>query len=150
MSILRIREKLIVILNVKDSPLKTSLSFGIGVFIGISPLLGLHTILGVIVSILFKLNKFITLIGVYVNNPWTIVPIYTFATWVGLKITGRSFFFNIKWNKIKFYLFLNELKELLWPFIIGSTLVGLVSGIAGFIVIFYAFKLKSVATKNIK
>jgi uncharacterized protein (DUF2062 family) len=52
-----------------------------GVFIGMSPLLGIHTVLGLFAASVLRLNRLITLVGVYVTNPWTIVPIYSFGTW---------------------------------------------------------------------
>ena len=65
-----------------------ALAFSVGIFVGMSPLFGIHTILGLILAWIFSLNKFVTIVGVYITNPWTIVPIYTFATWFGGKLLG--------------------------------------------------------------
>ena len=65
-----------------------ALSFSLGVFFGFSPFVGLHTVIGLAAAVLFRLNKVAVLLGVYLNNPWVLVPYYAFATWVGLLITG--------------------------------------------------------------
>lgn len=82
------REKFKSIFKVKDSPQRIAAAFAVGVFMGISPLLGLHYIGGFFLAWLFRLNKLVTLVGVSVNNPWTIVPISTFCVWIGARIMG--------------------------------------------------------------
>ena len=76
------------LLHTKDTPHRLALAFAAGVFIGMSPLLGLHTVLGIALAWTCGLNRIATLTGVFVTNPWTIVPIYTFSTWLGAKILG--------------------------------------------------------------
>jgi uncharacterized protein len=129
------------ILSVNESPHKVAQAFAMGIFIGMSPLLGLHTILGIVLAWQLRLNKLVTLIGVYVTNPWTIVPIYTFATWFGAKILGVS---NIippmDWAHMTCKALFNEFKHLLMPFIVGSTLIGFLSAILGYILIYRAVR----------
>ena len=133
-----LRDKLREVLRINDSPRKIAISFAIGVFIGMSPILGLHTVLGIAAAWLFRLNKFVTIIGVYITNPWTIVPIYTFATWVGARLLGiKKILPAINWHDIHWNSLLNEMELLLWPFVIGTTLVGLLSAIAGYVIIYH-------------
>ncbi len=114
-----------------------ALSFGVGVFIGMSPFLGLHTIMGIAGAWIFHLNKFVTIAGVYVTNPWTIVPIYTFATWIGAELLGiHEIIPDINWNDISFSQVINEMQPLLLPFLFGTTLLGLISGFAGYLIIY--------------
>ncbi|HEV8130691.1 MAG TPA: DUF2062 domain-containing protein [Acidobacteriota bacterium] len=76
------------IVSTDETPKRLALSFTIGTFLSFSPPLGIHTILGLSIAYLFHLNRTAMVVGVYLNNPWTIVPYYAFATWVGIKITG--------------------------------------------------------------
>ncbi len=116
-------------------------AFAIGVFIGMSPLLGIHTVLGLLAAWLFRLNRLITLVGVYVTNPWTIVPIYSFGTWIGAKIIGMNKIIPvIDWTEITFLGFLKEFRPLLLPFIIGSTAIGIVSAIVSYFILYNAVK----------
>jgi len=116
-------------------------AFAVGVFIGMSPLLGLHTVLGLFAAWLLRLNRVITLVGVFVTNPWTIVPIYSFGTWVGAKIIGLNKVIPvIDWTEITILGFLKEFRPLLLPFIIGSTALGIVSAIVGYFILYTAVK----------
>lgn len=102
-----------------------------------SPVLGLHTILGILAAWIFRLNKFVTLVGVYVTNPWTIVPIYTFATWLGARMLGVDHILpDIDWHNQGIMDLLRDLEPIFLPFIIGTVFLGLISGIAGYIVIY--------------
>lgn len=85
-----LRERIRLLLTVKGTPTELSLAFSIGVFIGMSPFLGLHTVLALAVASLFRLNKLVTLAGAYITNPWTILPIYTFGTWLGIKVMSHE------------------------------------------------------------
>jgi uncharacterized protein (DUF2062 family) len=134
-----LRDKLREVLKVNDSPHKIAISFAIGIFIGMSPILGLHTVLGLAAAWVFRLNKFVTIIGVYVTNPWTIVPIYTFATWFGAKLMGlKDIIPDIQWNNLTFSYLVNEMKPLLLPFVFGTTFIGFLSAVIGYVVVYKA------------
>lgn len=106
-----------------------------------SPLLGIHTILGLIVATLFRLNKFVTIVGVYITNPWTIVPIYTFSTYVGAKLLGiEKIMPNIDWHNLSLTKIVSELSDLLIPFLIGTTFIAILSGLLSYIIIYHAIK----------
>ena len=135
------RDRLREILRIKETPHRIAMSFSTGVFIGMSPFLGIHTILGVIVAWIFRLNTFAIIAGVYVTNPWTIVPIYTFSTFVGIQCLGlQQIIPKIDWSTITFSKFLNELTPFLMPFIVGTLLVGFLSSIITYIIIYNTVK----------
>jgi len=136
---LALRDKLRQVIGVKDTPRKIALSFGIGIFLGMSPLLGLHTLLGILAAWVFRLNKFVTIVGVYVTNPWTIVPIFTFATWLGGRLLGLEHILpDINWHSIGISELIRDLEPILPPFIVGSVFLGLVCGVIGYALIYYA------------
>jgi uncharacterized protein len=76
------------LLHIEDTPERTALAFAIGVFLGFSPFLGFHTLLGLALAFLFRLNRIAVLLGVWSNTPWFLLPFYTFATWVGMAVVG--------------------------------------------------------------
>jgi uncharacterized protein (DUF2062 family) len=78
------RELLKKLLRIEDTPERTALAFSIGIFLGFSPFLGLHTLTGLAIAFLFKLNRVAILLGVWSNTPWWLVPYYTLATWLGM------------------------------------------------------------------
>lgn len=76
------------LLHVEDTPEKTALAYSIGIFLGFSPFLGFHTLMGLAIAFLFNLNRVAVLLGVWSNTPWWIIPYYTMATWLGMWVTG--------------------------------------------------------------
>lgn len=128
--------KQIVLTN--DSPHKVASSVAVGIFLGMSPFFGLHTVLGIAAAWIFNLNKFVTIAAVYITNPWTIVPIYTFATWFGAQLLGMEQIIpDINWKEISFLEFFYQMRSLLFPFLLGTTILGLVSGFAGYAITYW-------------
>lgn len=85
------------LLHIEDTPERTALAYSIGIFLGFSPFLGFHTLVGLVIAFLFGLNRVAILLGVWTNTPWWIVPYYVMATWVGMWLTG----FKIDWATLK-------------------------------------------------
>ena len=134
-----LHDKLREVIRTNDSPKKIAVSFAVGVFIGMSPMIGLHTALGIGAAWLFRTNRFVTIVAVYVSNPWTVVPIYTFSTWLGMKLLGVDKIIPpLKWHCLSFSYLFHELSYLFWPFVFGSTLVALLSAAVGYIVVYHA------------
>lgn len=129
----RFRESLRQVLAVDDTPHRIALAFAIGVFIAMSALLGLHTVLGLAIAHLMRLSKRVMLVGVYVNNPWTIVPVYSFCVWIGMILTGTSSAVPvIDWENLSLKSLMNDCSHLILPFVVGTTIVGIVSAVAGY------------------
>jgi hypothetical protein len=124
-----------------DPPSKMAASFGVGTLIGMSPLFGIHTLLGVLAACAFKLNKPATITGVYVTNPFTVVPIYTFGTWVGIKLMGSNLcLLGLNFHRITFSNVMHELGAFLLPFFIGSTVVSIIGGVLSYYIMLYIFR----------
>src|SRR3954465_2176483 len=125
------------LLHVKDTPERTARAFALGGFLGFSPFLGLHTLVGIAIAFMFNLNRVAVLLGVYSNLPWIIAPYYAFATMAGARITGHKLppglrsqlgalfeltvFGTEFWHRL-----ITILKPLLWPYTVGSTFGALV------------------------
>ena len=76
----RIQGWLEQLLHTHDTPTRTAFAYALGVFFGFSPILGLHTILGLILAFVFRLNRVAVLLGVYSNLPWILPAYYTVTT----------------------------------------------------------------------
>jgi len=127
------RRWLDALLHVHDTPERTAAAFALGVFLGFSPFLGLHTVAGIALAFIFSLNRVAVLIGVYSNLPWIIAPYYAFTTMAGaalLRVTAppdlgerlRDMFqLSIRsaafWQEV-----VHLLRPLLWPYTVGSML----------------------------
>ena len=128
----RLRTWLNQLLHTHDTPQRTAAAYGIGVFLGFSPFLGLHTLLGILFAFLLNLNRVAVLLGVYSNLPWIIGPYYAFATMAGAKMTGHQLPPGLKsqlgalfeltvFGSEFWYRLITILKPLLWPYAVGST-----------------------------
>ena len=82
----RVRAWLEQLLHTHDTPKRTAAAYALGVLLGFSPVLGLHTILGLVLAFGLRLNRVAVLLGVYSNLPWILLPYYTLATWLGAAI----------------------------------------------------------------
>ena len=134
-----IRRWLDSLLHIDDTPERTAAAFALGVFFGFSPLLGFHTLLGILAAFLLNLNRVAVLLGVYSNLPWFLAPYYAFATMAGAQITGHTLppglrsqlgalfeltiFGGEFWHRL-----ITILKPLLWPYAVGSTFGALFLG----------------------
>lgn len=84
----RIRSWLEQLLHTHDTPRRTAAAYSLGVFLGFSPMLGLHTVLGLALAFVFRLNRVAVVLGVYSNLPWLVPAYYTVATIAGAAVLG--------------------------------------------------------------
>jgi len=71
------------LLRINDTPERTSAAFALGVIVGFSPFIGLHTVIGLTLAFAFRLNRVAVLAGVWLNLPWIMAPYYAAATMLG-------------------------------------------------------------------
>jgi uncharacterized protein (DUF2062 family) len=127
------------IFQVNDTPHRIAMAFAFGVFMGVSPLLGLHTVGAFLIAWILGLNRLVAIVGVYITNPWTIVPIYSFCLWVGARLVGiQQILPAVDWRNATFVYLLNKVTPLLWPFVVGTLVVGTVSGFLSYFIIYGA------------
>jgi uncharacterized protein (DUF2062 family) len=84
----RLRRWLGQLLHTHDTPQRTAAAFALGVFFGFSPMLGLHTVLGLVCAFVLNLNRVAVLLGIYSNLPWILPAYYTLATMGGAALLG--------------------------------------------------------------
>jgi len=128
-----VRRWMDTLLHIDDTPERTAAAFALGVFFGFSPMLGFHTILGIVFAFLLNLNRVAVLLGVYSNLPWFLAPYYAGVTMAAARITGHrlppgfrsqivalfemSAFQGEFWRQL-----ITILKPLLFPYAVGSLL----------------------------
>src|SRR5580765_1564379 len=82
----RIRRFLDQLLHTHDTPQRTAAAYALGGLSGFSPLLGLHTVLGLVFAFALNVNRVAVLLGIYSNLPWVLPAYYTLATMLGAAI----------------------------------------------------------------
>ncbi len=128
-----LRRWLDALLHIHDTPERTASAFALGVLLGFSPFLGLHTIVGLALAFVFNINRVAVLLGVYSNLPWIIGGYYALTTIMGAALTGVGLpadfrerlvqMFEMSLYSSGFWRELGRLlSPLLVPFVVGSTL----------------------------
>jgi uncharacterized protein (DUF2062 family) len=134
-------ERIRAILKLDEPPHRLSLAFALGIFIAFSPWLGLHIVSAVFLAWLFRLNKVVVLSASFVNNPWTIVPMYAFCLWFGVKIIGGDIKVpEIAWGSLGVRELYDVLLPFLWPYLAGTVVVGGVAAVFSYFGILWAVK----------
>ena len=134
------------LLQSTDSPQKKALSIALGIFIGLSPLWGFHTILVLFLAVLFKLNKVIAFGFSNISLP----PFIPFVLYGSLKtgsfITGEKLTYTFE-SLVLHFEFMDHLKT----YIIGSLSLSifgaLIFGLLGYLILIFLDR-KKVAVGN--
>jgi uncharacterized protein (DUF2062 family) len=136
-----LRKGLERLLHTHDTPERTAAAYAAGVFWGYSPLLGLHTLLGLLTAFAFDFNRVAVLLGVYSNLPWTLAPYYTLATLAGATLLGADVPPGILaelratldgFSLQEFGHLLKLLEPLFWSYVLGSTIGAIVAATIGY------------------
>jgi uncharacterized protein len=126
----------LIVLN--ETPERIALAFALGVFIAFSPLIGFHTVLGLLASFIFGLNRFAILLGLLINNPYTLIPIYAAGTWVGGLFVGLPSKLSLPHLNVHaliskaFWMQLISQWQLIKPMILGSTILSCLAAIVSY------------------
>jgi hypothetical protein len=119
------------LLALEDTPERIAKAFALGVFLAFSPLIGLHIVLGFGLAFFCGLNRFAMLLGLFINNPWTLVPIYAAGTYLGGLLIGfpqmpalPSFELRSLWS-VDFWGQLAGQWHILKPMIVGSFILSI-------------------------
>lgn len=136
------------ILQLKGSSQSIALGTAIGLFVAMTPTVGLQMIIIAMISLVIPANRLAGFIMVYISNPLTVVPIYWFDYWLGLKCLGRKGLsrndFEMLWAEAQ-----NKAAEAGWyegslelmrsfgddvlgPMFLGGTVVGLILGLPAY------------------
>lgn len=155
--LLRLRPMLRWLIKLRSSPRAIAGGLGVGTLIAFTPTFGVQIILAVVCATLFNLNRPAAIVPVWITNPVTIAPIYTFNYWIGIKVWSgpplaevSGLFIDIGqtmtrlefWNiKDQFLAVLHMGREILIPLLLGSLAIGAASGL---LVYFLTLKLLSI------
>jgi uncharacterized protein len=133
----RLRRWLEQLLHTHDTPQRTAAAYGLGVFFGFSPFLGLHTVLGLAAAFMLNLNRVAVILGVYSNLPWILPAYYTLMTMLGAAILQVELppgllrdltdaLTDASWGE--FRRLVPALAPLGWAYLLGSTIGAIVLG----------------------
>ncbi len=125
-------------LKIRGHPREIALGFALGILIGMSPFMGLHTIVAVAVAALFKWNKISAALSVWITNAVTAPIIYSITYLVGARIMGIERAFQLKEinSLTAVHNLILKTPEIVWAMIVGGMVIGLPLATVGYWVVF--------------
>jgi uncharacterized protein len=150
----RLRERATHVLHLDEEPSRLAAGMAAGVFIGLTPFYGLHTLIALGAAYVFRLNKAATITGAWLNLPWFAPFVYGFCLTLGEAVlTGDWSRFSLASvhglaESAGAYLragpreTADNLWQLVWsmlfvaskPLFVGTTIVGIVLAIAAYFI----------------
>lgn len=112
------------LLKLNDTPHRTAIAFGIGVFIAFSPFLGLHTVMAVATAFALRLSRVAMLAGAWINF-WALVPSYAFGTLIGALVLNADGSLVTRLDVTHGF---SALGPLMAPFVVGNTILAAACG----------------------
>lgn len=136
------------ILQLQGSAHSIALGAAIGLFVAMTPTVGLQMIIILIISLLIPANRLAGFIMVYISNPLTMVPIYWLDYWVGVKCLAQKAItrgdFEQRWfeaqakaSEVGWYEGTLELlrsigNDVLGPMFLGGAVVGMICALPAY------------------
>jgi uncharacterized protein (DUF2062 family) len=111
-------------IRLRGTPDEIAKGFALGIFIGLTPTLGLQMIIAIAFAILLRENKLAAALGVWITNPLTAPFIYALEYETGRLLTGMSrahFPSELTFSALKMMGW-----EVLLPLSVGSLIYGII------------------------
>lgn len=131
------------ILGSNDTPLKNAQAMALGVFVGLTPLWGFHTILVLSLAVVFKLNKVISFAFTNVSFPPFIPFIVYTSIIIGSYVLGESTDFSFIDFEQNF-----EFAKSLKTYVVGSFILAFVASTIVGLVSYFLLSLYNKKTQN--
>ncbi len=137
------------VLHADDTPHRIALGVAIGIFITWTPTVGVQMALTAALAWVFRANKLVGIPFVWISNPLTAGPLYTFNFKVGKRLLGSNYsspnfsevfeiggsgWWETLWNRTQ--TFWVEMWKVFPPLWLGSVLIGLILGAATYFFVY--------------
>ncbi len=140
-SLTRVRDRLRHVFGADEPPARVAAAWALGIGIGLSPLLGLHTVIGLLLAVVLRLNKVDVLLGTMISNPWVLTAYFPISVALGqwllatrvprIEIPGlRQIFSFAAWNSQRAWL-----APLLLTWTAGATVLALVGATVTYVLV---------------
>jgi uncharacterized protein (DUF2062 family) len=104
-------------------------AFALGLFVAFVPL-PIHFLLAAVLALILRLNVPAAVAGTLLTNPFTMVPLYLTAYWIGTQLLGvplRPVAFEMTWDWL-----MTGLLPIWKPFLLGCAVMGALCAMAGY------------------
>lgn len=118
------------LVRLQGHPEELARGLACGVFAGLFPFFGSQTLLALLLAFIVRGNKILAVVGPWISNPFTSIPIYAFNFHIGKWLLNDSTLTELElrsWEDIK------ELGlEIIWPLFVGCIAVGTICAILSY------------------
>jgi len=121
-------------LSIRGRPREIALGLALGIFIGMTPSVGIQMALAVFMAALFKWNKISAATGVWITNPLTAPLIYSINYLIGARLLEikRGYSLTPEISIARMSHMLHNAPETFWALILGGVILGLPLAVAGY------------------
>ncbi|AAP99261.1 MULTISPECIES: DUF2062 domain-containing protein [Prochlorococcus] len=130
----------------EGTPAKRARGVAIGIFSGCFPFFGFQSLIGICLASLFKANHLLAIMGTWISNPFTYIPLYWMNYKVGSYFLGSDATVQVLSN-VKDVQIWHQGWNITMRILFGSTIVGFSSGIVMGSLFYFLSKI--VTKKNI-
>ena len=127
-------------IRIRGQPREIALGFALGLFIGMTPTMGIQMPIAVFFAALFKWSKISAATGVWITNPLTAPVIYTVTYFVGASLLGLETTMTLPgeltWSVVRDML--RNAPRIFGALTVGGILVGLPLAVLGYYLAFAA------------
>lgn len=124
------------IIKSQEPPHKKAAAIALGVFVGISPFWGLHTLLIFLLAAIFRVNKVVAFLFSNISIP-PLIPVIVYASYqAGSVISGKGFDWDLQLQRFETG---NDVFMGVWQYITGSLALAIVTAIGLWIVFYFLF-----------
>ncbi len=124
------------LLKLRGTPREIALGFALGLFVGMSPTMGIQTAIAVPVAALLGWNKISAAMGVWISNPASAPVLYSATYVVGAElvkfVTGTSPTSDMDFSSIS--TLLKSTPDIITPLVLGGIVLGIPIAVAGYYV----------------
>lgn len=132
----------------QESPERVAAAVALGVGIGLSPFIGFHFIMAIVLASILRLSRLDTVLGSLVGNPWTLPPFFAVGYRVGRALLG----YNttrvppLQWERIlhqDFWIAFRGpgFRPRLMSFLVGTSLLAVILALAAYWLMLGALRL---------
>ena len=127
-------------IRIRGEPREAALGFALGIFVGMTPTMGVQTPIAIFFAALFKWSKLSAAIGVWISNPLTAPIIYGVTYITGAKLLSLDPVFNMPlsptWSTLK--AMLQKAPQALGAMTVGGAIIGIPLAIFSYYVSYVA------------
>lgn len=128
-------------LKIRGTPNAIGLGFALGLFVGMTPFMGIQTPIAIFFAALFKWNKISSAAGVWISNPVSAPVIYGINFFIGAKIIGlKAAATPSEHAGFSLIKLIQGTPEILVAMIIGGIVTGIPLAVMGYFFSFSAVK----------